>query len=61
MGDLLEDPDETKIQCTDCKCIYTKEELIEANSDIINANIEEVQQNMIRDIEKSLKKLFKWE
>lgn len=57
--DLLEAPDEVKIQCTDCKCIYTKEELIEANQDIINANIEEVQQNLIKDIEKSLKKLFK--
>lgn len=54
-GDLLEAPDETKIQCTDCKCIFTKQELIEANQDIINANIEEVQQRLIKDFEKRLK------
>ena len=59
VDNLLGASDDTKIQCADCKCIFTKEELLEANQDIINANIKEVQQSLIKDFEKSLKKLFK--
>ena len=57
--DLTEAPDETKIQCADCKCIITKAELIEANQDVINANIEELQEDLIKDLEKKIKKMFK--
>ena len=57
--DLSNAPDDTKIQCADCKCIITKAELIEANQDVINANIEEVQEDLLKDLEKKIKKLFK--
>lgn len=56
---ILYAPDNTRIQCADCKCIFTKAELIEANQDVINANIEEVKQDLIKDLEKKLKKMFK--
>ena len=52
-------PDDTKIQCADCKCIITKAELIEANHDAIDANIEEVQEDLLIDLEKKIKKIFK--
>ncbi len=55
--DTLSDaPDGTKIQCVDCKCIFTKAELIEANQNVISANIEEVKQDLLKDIRKKLKK-----
>ena len=59
IDDLSDAPDDTKIQCADCKHILTKAELIEANQDVINANIEEVKQDLLKDLEKKLKKMFK--
>ena len=59
IDNLSDAPDDTKIQCVDCKCIFTKAELIEANQDIINANIEEIKQDFIKELEKKLKKMFK--
>jgi hypothetical protein len=59
IDDLSDAPDDTRIQCVDCKCIFTKAELIEANQDVINANIEEVKQELLKDLEKKLKKMFK--
>lgn len=57
--DLSDAPDDTRIQCADCKSIFTKAELIDANQDVINANIEEVKQELLKDLEKKLKKMFK--
>lgn len=59
IDDLSDAPDDTRIQCADCKCIFTKAELIEANQDIINANIEEMKKDLLKDLEKKLKKMFK--
>ena len=57
--DLQEAPDETRIQCSDCKKILTKAELLESNQHIIDANIEEVEKDLMKNIEKKLKKMFK--
>ena len=52
-------PDEVRVQCADCKAIFTKEELLESNQDVINANIEDVAQELIKVFEKKLKKMLK--
>lgn len=39
--DMMNAPDETEVKCSDCGRIITKEQLIEENSHIINANIED--------------------
>lgn len=57
--DLSEAPDEVKLRCADCNSIFTKGELIEENEDIINANIEDIKNEAMQEIEKSLKKIFK--
>ena len=57
--DLLNAPDNTRIQCSDCKSVYTKAQLIHDNEHIINANIEEVKNEVMKDLEKELKKMFK--
>lgn len=57
--DLSDAPDDTKIQCSDCKKILTKVELIDENQDVINANIEEIKEEALKEIGKQLKKLFK--
>lgn len=59
IDDLSDAPDDTKLKCSDCGNVITKSELIESNQDIINANIEEVKQEAIKEFEKELKKAFK--
>lgn len=51
--------DETRFQCSDCKNVITRSELIDGNQDIINATIEDITQEATKEIEKQLKKLFK--
>ena len=59
INNISEATDDTRIQCTDCKSVFTKAELMEANQDIINANIEEVEQEMVKEIENRIKKIFR--
>lgn len=56
--DLSNSPDDTRIQCADCKTIFTKAELIEANQDNISANVEEIEQEIMSDLEKKFGRLF---
>ena len=58
-ADLLNAPEDTDIQCSDCKSIYTKAKLIEENQYIINENIEDIKKDVMKDLEKELKKMFK--
>lgn len=48
--DLSEAPDEVKLRCADCNSIFTKGELIEENEDIINANIEDITNEVMKEI-----------
>ncbi|PEQ96891.1 hypothetical protein CN481_00250 [Bacillus sp. AFS006103] len=57
--DLLNAPNETEVKCSDCGLIITKEQLIEENSHIINANVEDFKDDIKKQIEKEIKKLFK--
>ncbi|SDH43993.1 ECs_2282 family putative zinc-binding protein [Desulfosporosinus hippei] len=59
IGDLLDAPDETKVKCSDCGFVTTKEQLIEDNGYIINANIEDFKEEIMKQIEKELKKMFR--
>ena len=59
IDDLIDAPDDVTLKCSDCGSIFTKGELIDSNQDIINANIEDVKQEAIKELEKILKKMFK--
>lgn len=59
IDDLSDAPDDVTLKCSDCSSIFTKGELIESNQDIINANIEDIKQEAIKELEKKLKKMFK--
>lgn len=56
---LLDAPDEVKLKCADCGSVFTKADLIEGNQDIINANIEDIRDEALKDLRKEIKKLFK--
>jgi len=56
---LLDAPDETEIKCSDCGLITTKEQLIKDNNHIIEANIEDFKEEIIKQLQKDLKKIFK--
>lgn len=57
--DLLKAPDETLIECSDCGRIISKEQLIEENRDNIEANINDLKDDVFKEIQKEFKKLFK--
>lgn len=57
--DMHDAPDDTLIKCSDCQRIVTKEQLIEENSNIINANMEDLKEQAIKELEKEIKKMFK--
>lgn len=59
IDNLSDAPNDVTSKCSDCGSIFTKGELIESNQDIINANIEEIKQEAIKELEKKLKKMFK--
>ncbi len=49
-------PETNRFQCSDCGKIFTKAELLEVNQEVINANIDEVKAEAIREFEKELAK-----
>lgn len=51
--------DEIEIRCSDCGRTTTKEQLIEENSYIIDANVEDFKEESVKEIEKKFKKMFK--
>lgn len=57
----IDENDEPIYQCSACKNVFSKSQLLEENEEIINANIEDIRNEAIKefDIElrKSLKKL----
>lgn len=57
--DLLSAPDETEVKCSDCGRVTTKEQLIEENSYIIDANIENLKDDVMKQLQKDIKKMFK--
>lgn len=59
IDNLSDAPNDITLKCSDCGSIFTKGELIESNQDIINANIEEIKQEAIKELEKKLKRMFK--
>lgn len=59
IDDLMEAPDSTKIKCSDCGRVFTKAELIEENQNVINANIEDIKNEAMKELEKKLAKALK--
>ena len=51
--------DSDAVQCALCKQIFTKEQIIEANQENINAEIEAIQDEAISKVVKKLNKAFK--
>ena len=50
LDDLSDAPDEVKLRCADCNSIFTKGELLEENEDIINANVEDITNEVMKEI-----------
>jgi uncharacterized Zn finger protein len=57
--DMLNAPDETEVKCSDCGRVTTKEQLIEENSHIIDANVEDFKDEIMKQLKKDFKKMFK--
>jgi uncharacterized Zn finger protein len=57
--ELQDAPDETEVKCSDCGRVVTKEQLIEDNSHIFNANMDDFKDEIIKQLQKDLKKKFK--
>lgn len=57
--ELKDAPKETKMQCSDCGKIFTKSELIELNQGVIEANIEDIKSEAVKELDKELAKVLK--
>lgn len=57
--DLDSASNKAEVKCADCGRITTKEQIIEENSHIIDANIEDFKEDITKQVEKELKKMFK--
>ncbi|GKZ02157.1 hypothetical protein ANS017_21550 [Paraclostridium bifermentans] len=47
------------LKCSDCGKVVTKDRLLEENNYIIEANIEDFKKDIMKEIEKGFKKIFK--
>lgn len=56
--DMLNAPDETGVKCSDCGRVTTKKQLIDENSYVINANIEDFKDDLVKELRKDFKKIF---
>lgn len=56
--DMLNAPDEAEVKCSDCGRIITKEQLIEENSHVVDANMEDFKEEIMKELEKEFKKIF---
>ncbi len=55
-----DDEDSTgNVQCAACGRQYTRDELIEANSELIAANVDEVKAEIVADFRRTMQKSFK--
>jgi len=59
MEDLLNAPNETEVKCSDCGRVTSKEQFIEENSHIIDANFEDFKDDIMKQLQKDIKKMFK--
>jgi uncharacterized Zn finger protein len=58
LEDVQDAPDETEIMCSDCGKVTTKEQILSENSYLIEANIEDLKKDFVKQLEKDLKKRF---
>lgn len=58
-GTDFESGESPEIRCAQCDRTMTKEELREANGERIQAEVEDVKAEIIKDIEKDFSKMFK--
>ena len=57
--DVLDAPNHIRFRCSDCQSVYTKEDLLEENSEAITYATDEVAKEFIADFEKQIKKAMK--
>ncbi len=59
--EINEASDSVLLKCSDCGATFSKEELIQGNSEKIEIAIEEMNEEAIKEIQKRLKKVWdKW-
>ena len=56
---ILEAPELARFQCADCKSIYTKDELMEANTEKFEIARDEIANDLMKDLTKDLSKAFR--
>ena len=49
----------SKFRCTDCKHVYTKKELLDANEERINAEADEIKDAALAEFDKRIRESFK--
>lgn len=47
------------IRCTSCDRVFTRDELIRENGEIIDANVEEVKKEVVADLQKEMRDMLR--
>ena len=56
---MIQAPDESRLMCSDCHNIFTKEQLLEENQEVINAAVDEVKAEAVKKLEREFKKALR--
>lgn len=56
---MVDAPDYTKIKCSDCGKIFTKEQLLKDNAGLVDANISDIEKEVLDKAVKEIKEFFK--
>lgn len=55
----VDSEDNDMLKCSDCGSVYTKDELIEGNAEVLDNAIEEMADEIMAEIERELRKAFR--
>lgn len=57
--ELKDAPETNRVQCSDCHRIFTKEELLTENQELIDCEIEQIKDDITKQINEEIKKALR--
>lgn len=55
LGDSVDTPDEARFRCSDCGSVFTKEELIAENAEVLDNAVEDIKEDLLKELQKEMK------
>ena len=55
LEDGVDTPDEARFRCSDCRSVFTKEELIAENAEVLDNAVEDIKEEFLKELQKEMK------